>query len=403
MATDMEFPTITICNISPVNMSKIRNASVIYDFSLAVGGFGESFEREFNISDPKYAILHEPRNDSWLKDTSFDLRSMIFACKFAGRKDCSLFMEKRKTDVGMCFSFNGPSQNPPLVSRIIGSKKGLSMFVHLDQDNYLIGNHKGAGIQVAIHHRDVEPNMADKGFYVCPGTVTYVPIRKNKYTYLPRPYKAFGTNYCTKTTDPDFQNPLKHYPKYSHYACLKECRSRFIFKFCKCRLITDMGDEIICTIAQEYQCAFDTRELFDSSTRVQAECNCPIPCENVHFEKEISSAQFPSEKYREVIYNFYKIENISSNYLQLNIYYDTFVTHTIEQVPKVDITNVLGNIGGYLGIFLGASLLTITEVFEVVVLTACVFLRRIMRHTKCFLTRVKQRISMVTISTDTTK
>ncbi|XP_061192829.1 acid-sensing ion channel 2-like [Saccostrea echinata] len=403
MATDMEFPTITICNVSPINISKIQNASVIYEYQLAKEGYGESFGKEINISDPKYAILHEPRNDSWLMDTSFDLRSMIFSCKFAGKENCYQFIEKRKTDVGMCFSFNGPSQNPPAVSRITGSKKGLSMFVNLDQDNYVVGNNKGAGLQVAIHHRDVEPNMVDKGFLVCPGTVSYVPIRKSKYTYLPRPYKAFGTNYCTKTTDPDFQNPLKHYPKYSHYACLRECRSRFIYKFCKCRLITDIGDEIICTIAQEDRCAFGTRDVFDGSPKFQAACNCLIPCEEVEFEKEISSAQFPSEKFREVLYNLYKIENISTNYLELKFYYDTFVTDTVEQVPKVDITSVLGNIGGYLGIFLGASLLTITEVFEVVVLTACVFLRRIIRHIKCFLTRVKQRTNMVTISTDTTK
>ncbi|XP_062584684.1 acid-sensing ion channel 1B-like [Saccostrea cucullata] len=394
MADAMEFPTVTICNYSPLNISKLQNFSDVYDIyrHIAIGN-------KINISDPKYAVLHEPRNESWLEYTSYDLETMIFSFEFGGKIESHKLWEKRKTDIGMCFTYNGPSTNPPKVSRLTGSKKGLSMFVNLDQVNYVVGSNRGAGLQVAIHHRDVEPNIGDKSFFVSPGTVTYVPIRKSKHTYLPRPYKAFGTNYCTKTSDPDFRNPLKHYSRYSYYACLRECRSNFIIKRCECRLITEKGEEIICTIAQEFECALKTRDFFDSNPGHQAECNCPLPCEEVYYEKEISSAQFPSEKFREILHSLYNITNISTNYLELKFYYDTFVTHTIEQVPKVDITSVLGNIGGYLGIFLGASLLTITEVFEVVVLTAYVFLRRILRMVKCFLNKSNQRTSIVTAET----
>ncbi|XP_061179660.1 acid-sensing ion channel 1B-like [Saccostrea echinata] len=264
MATDMEFPTITICNVSPINISKIQNASVIYEYQLAKEGYGESFGKEINISDPKYAILHEPRNDSWLMDTSFDLRSMIFSCKFAGKENCYQFIEKRKTDVGMCFSFNGPSQNPPAVSRITGSKKGLSMFVNLDQDNYVVGNNKGAGLQSA---------------------------RK-----------------------------------------------------CLIQVLNVGGDEIICTIAQEDRCAFGTRDVFDGSPKFQAACNCLIPCEEVEFEKEISSAQFPSEKFRESKaenqygYNFYRHYQIKLRHYQSkaeNQYGYNFYRHCqIKPVPN---------------------------------------------------------------------
>lgn len=42
-----------------------------------------------------------------------------------------------------------------------------------------------------------------------------------------------------------------------------------------------------------------------------------------------------------------------------------------------------GNVGGYLGIFLGASILTLTEWIEFFALTLYVLIKRMLRWTKC--------------------
>lgn len=42
-------------------------------------------------------------------------------------------------------------------------------------------------------------------------------------------------------------------------------------------------------------------ELFDLNPKLQAACNCPQSCEDTMFQKQISFAQFPSEKFREAI------------------------------------------------------------------------------------------------------
>ena len=52
--------------------------------------------------------------------------------------------------------------------------------------------------------------------------------------YLPYPVKAFGDSECVETKSENFKNPLEYYSVYSPYACMVECRSKFVQKQCHC-------------------------------------------------------------------------------------------------------------------------------------------------------------------------
>ena len=52
--------------------------------------------------------------------------------------------------------------------------------------------------------------------------------------YLPYPVKAFGDSECVETKSENFKNPLEYYSVYSRYACMVECRSKFVQKQCRC-------------------------------------------------------------------------------------------------------------------------------------------------------------------------
>ncbi|XP_022296643.2 acid-sensing ion channel 4-B-like [Crassostrea virginica] len=377
---EMTFPSVTICNVSPINISRVNQSEILNMYYLKTHIYGRFFHSFINISDPFYAVLHENRTDSWLNETKFSKEMLFYHKEFEGQP-CSNCFEDRRTDIGMCTTFNGLSNNPPLVSKLIGSQNGLSIFVFLDQNNYIYGENLGAGLLVAIHERDEEPNMADNSFLVSAGTVTYVPFRRIDSTFLPYPYKAFGDDYCTETSAPDFQNPLKHYKQYSSYACIRECRARFIYKRCQCRHINDFGNETICTIAQEHTCVRKAKEKFDSSLSIKNNCKCPLSCHQVAYDLDFSSAKIPSTKYEEY-FSTQNLQDLSTNHIELRFFYHTFFVENVQQVPKIDLTSVLGNVGGYMGIFLGASLLTLMELLEVFMVAMFLISKRLIRKVK---------------------
>ena len=60
-------------------------------------------------------------------------------------------------------------------------------------------------------------------------------------TFLPRPVKAFGSKECTDTKSPDFKNPLEFSDHYNIYACMTECKFRYIRNTCGCSSIYNIS------------------------------------------------------------------------------------------------------------------------------------------------------------------
>ncbi|XP_067660606.1 acid-sensing ion channel 1C-like [Haliotis asinina] len=59
----------------------------------------------------------------------------------------------------------------------------------------------------------------------------------------------------------------------------------------------------------------------------------------------------------------------TQNALELRIFYEDLIVEKFEQLPQYSITDLLAGIGGYMGLFLGASILTLTEMGEFAVLS----------------------------------
>lgn len=55
---------------------------------------------------------------------------------------------------------------------------GLSLFLFLEQEEYMDRIASAAGARVTIHEFDHEPQPEEKGFYVAPGFTTSISLRK---------------------------------------------------------------------------------------------------------------------------------------------------------------------------------------------------------------------------------
>ncbi|XP_062584685.1 acid-sensing ion channel 1C-like [Saccostrea cucullata] len=329
---ELDFPAVTICPLSKYNFSKIQNnTSLLRYLSLVSITSTPSSGIELNFSDPENAFLHEDEIDSWLASVGFEVNKTFLSCSYRGQMmKCFDLIRVKQTDMGSCFlfdnSFMSPTSNP-------GKSHGLSLLLHIDQDNFL-------------HTESMAVGMSD--------------------VYLAAPYVAFTDGYCDDVTSPNFKSPLKYHDIYSHHACVRECKSRFIISQCECRGHTYPGLEKLCSFHKIHTCVHAQEDVFEQLNSQRDICSCPRPCIRTYFEKEISLARLgkSSSVFRSNGQNFSR-ENLA----QVSIYYRSLIRERRKQVPKMNLLSLLGNLGGYMGIFLGASILSLVELAQAILQT----------------------------------
>ena len=114
-----------------------------------------------------------------------------------------------------------------------------------------------------------------------------------------------------------------------------------------------------------------------------------MECDSISYELSTSFSLFPSDSYGNYLLNNSirnsKTESISQNviknlkaknlsleeYIQkslisLNLFYEEFKYTSINEVPKFTLIDLIANLGGIMGLFLGMSFLSFGEVIVIV-------------------------------------
>ena len=60
-------------------------------------------------------------------------------------------------------------------------------------------------------------------------------------------------------------------------------------------------------------------------------------------------------------------EDFTKNIVLINVFYDDLLTTFIEEIPAIDGNFLIGNIGGYIGLFAGLTVLSFVEIIELVI------------------------------------
>ncbi|CAL1606525.1 unnamed protein product [Knipowitschia caucasica] len=265
------------------------------------------------------------------------------------------------TRYGKCYTFNaGGDGQPPLITTKGGMGNGLELMLDIQQDEYLPvwgetdETSFEAGIKVQIHSQD-EPSFIDQlGFGVAPGFQTFVSCQEQRLIYLPPPWGD-----CKVTPmDSDF------FDSYSITACRIDCETRYLVDNCNCRMVHMPGDAPYCTPELYKECADPALDFLVE--RDNDFCVCETPCNMTRYNKELSFVKIPSKastKYLAKKYNRTE-QYIKDNILVLDIFFEALNYETIEQKKAYEVAGLLGDIGGQMGLFIGASILTILELFD---------------------------------------
>ena len=97
-----------------------------------------------------------------------------------------------------------------------------------------------------------------------------------------------------------------------------------------------------------------------------SDCICGTPCNVTKYSLSTSQLRLPStygspfyeEKYTR------SSEYIKNNFVKLNIFFEALNYESVEQKAAYEFSGLLGDIGGNMGLFIGASLLTIIELLD---------------------------------------
>ncbi|XP_062893346.1 acid-sensing ion channel 1B isoform X1 [Mobula hypostoma] len=358
----MYFPAVTLCNFNRFRRSKLSSADLERIGPLI--GYSKGMDVGFQLAqsgdnDNSLLSMYELFNR-----TSHQLEDMLKECKYRAQECGPENFTVVFTRYGKCYTFNsGQTKDQPILTTLKGGTgNGLELMLDIQQDEYLPvwgetdETSFEAGIKVQIHGQNEPPFIDQLGFGVPPGFQTFVSCQEQRLIYLPPPWGD-----CKSTPmDSDF------FDTYSITACRIDCETRYLVENCNCRMVHMPGDAPYCTPEQYRECADPALGFLVEKDSLF--CTCETPCNMTRYGKELSMVKIPSKasaKYLAKKYN--KSEDyIGENILVLDIFFEALNYETIEQKKAYEVAGLLGDIGGQMGLFIGASLLTILELFDYV-------------------------------------
>ncbi|TRZ00402.1 hypothetical protein DNTS_031939, partial [Danionella cerebrum] len=250
------------------------------------------------------------------------------------------------TRYGRCYTFNGNQTSPKRV-RQGGTGNGLELMLDIEQDEYLpIWRETNettleAGIRVQIHSQNEPPYIHQLGFGVSPGFQTFVSCQEQRLTYLPQPWGN-----CRSSVEP----MIPGFDSYSISACRLHCESSQVQRDCHCRMLHMPGNAEICA-PSKIKCVDKALASLQKSTGDL--CPCQTPCNVTRYGKELSMVKIPSRG---------SARYLSRKYHKSEEY--------IRQAKPQQLRDFFcemgenGDIGGQMGLFIGASILTILEILD---------------------------------------
>ncbi|NWS18087.1 ASIC1 protein, partial [Pachyramphus minor] len=400
-ATRLTFPAVTFCNLNEFRFSRVTKND-LYHAGELLALLNNRYEiPDIQTADEKQLeILQDKANFRNFKPKPFnmlefydraghDIREMLLSCFFRGEQCTPEDFKVVFTRYGKCYTFNaGQEGKPRLITMKGGTGNGLEIMLDIQQDEYLPvwgetdETSFEAGIKVQIHSQDEPPLIDQLGFGVAPGFQTFVSCQEQRLIYLPPPWGD-----CKAVA-----GDLEFYDTYSITACRIDCETRYLVENCNCRMVhmpgepparnsppssahlvqshlenplcVSAGDAPYCTPEQYKECADPALDFLVEKDNEY--CICEMPCNMTRYGKELSMVKIPSKasaKYLAKKYN--KSEQyIGENILVLDIFFEALNYETIEQKKAYEVAGLLGDIGGQMGLFIGASILTVLELFD---------------------------------------
>ena len=371
-----EFPTITICNL---NRLSTINDKEIYDQYHEIFQNFSYIDKQFYFPIITYNLSQKTNNS-----LGFKLKELITEC-FFGQFECNYdddFVQVYYYSYGKCFRFNSGSNSSghkiePKTINDQGFMYGLKLnvFTGFPEFSFL---KESSGLFLVIHNSTVNPSI-NEGFKVSTGLETNIAVNR-VFTYKKeKPYSECVLDADTKY--PDFMIPYfkdSNQIKYFQEECIYLCYQSIVISQIGCfdPDFDKLNSTQPCSSVDD---VYKYKNLDNIATDLYQECKskCPVQCDSLEYNYFISQTNLPNSLDKDTSeFNSSKIDSYKNSHLSLNIYYNSFYYTVIEEVVKIDIIDLVSGIGGTIGLFIGCSVLSIAEIFELIFLLIDALLKR---------------------------
>ena len=330
------FPVVTICN--GLRRYHLNQTNV----SLFADGFNE------------YA--NKSKDFCFFNHQTCSLSGMSFAPKYH-EPSCILF-----------------NQNESLHQEIPFLTAGLEVKFFINRSDIFVNDTKHRelisrmdAVRVYLHSKDVFLELSNSHVTAKLGYSTTIVIKKVKIVREKAPYPSNCTN-------DDFKQ-LNYYPgNYTQQGCIDTALTRVTYP--KCGYVYDALKPYF--PKENYDEVEFNQTCLDSLVLKQGYRYgvCPLPCHEVKFDVKVQTETkwtlgTDLTTFKRKISNMLESnvtdEYIYSNFGKVLIAYDAFNVVEYEEKPKYNTQKVLSDFGGLIGIYLGASLISVIEILIVCV------------------------------------
>lgn len=183
--------------------------------------------------------------------------------------------------------------------------------------------------------------------------------------------------------------------EYHQTDCFNVCFQRYLLQKCGCYDLTfpiwndgGNGNMTPCLTFNQVYCDGQAQSSFFAQD-VKAICGdeCPLECTSINYMSTLSFNNYPSEAYASVLVNNQKVrqrfanrsnityDELKRNLVSVFVYYDDLIYKSYTESAKMNIADLISNIGGTFGLFLGLSFLSFIEIVDVIIHIFCLILK----------------------------
>jgi len=131
----------------------------------------------------------------------------------------------------------------------------------------------------------------------------------------------------------------------------------------------------------QVDCVIEVEWFFIGKYKSECGEECPLECTKITYDIQVTSSPYPTreEFERRKKANFtdkQTYEAFREEKSSVSVFYPSKRYTEIRQVPKITLIDLLANIGGSIGIFLGFSVFSLFEMVEIVFRLAHFILRK---------------------------
>ncbi len=392
----LNFPAVTVCNLNLIRRSYLESMHLadavreILNLEPGESGFNES-----ECNDSLNAVLEETLGSNVSIDfntVTFEgrhfLELFVVDCTFQGVKCRDLPFDPWTgtfTRLGFCYAFNSGEEDRILGVNGTGTTHSLQLIMNIQQDEYISSSSGDAGVKLSIQPQGTPGEPDDIGIAVPPGRNAFIGVRERRID------DKSGSNDCKDASETKTFNFIASEYDYSITACIKDCFLSKIAETCGCvesslfSLFSDYvgtysslptcGEEQLCCLFEAFRSAHGCGTI------------CPSSCTYTEYTASVSYSSYPAKYLVEPLIsqiesiingsgngttgadNLYSIfenvtidrEYIEDNILSVNVYFEDL--NLEEQVTEnaYSVTALLSDIGGQLGLFIGASVISLIE------------------------------------------